>query len=49
MARAHAGVPLPLAITIFLAPDCAAADDAEDKAAALNIQSLLVICPFSLQ
>jgi len=44
MARAHARSPLPLAITMFLGPGCAPADDAEDKAAALNIQSLLVMC-----
>src|SRR5690349_18458106 len=44
MARVHARAPLPLAITMFLGPGCAPAEDAEDKAAALNIQSLLVMC-----
>src|SRR5579872_5528075 len=44
IARAQARSPLPLAITMFLGPGCAPADAADDKAAALNIQSLLVMC-----
>src|SRR5579872_7015856 len=44
IARAQARAPLPLAITMFLGPGCAPAGAAEDKAAALNIQSLLVMC-----
>jgi hypothetical protein len=42
IAFAHAGPPFPLEMTMFFGPACAPAGTAEDKAAALNIQSLLV-------
>jgi hypothetical protein len=43
MARAQAGPPLALEITMFFGLDCAAAEAAEDNAAVVNIQSLRVI------
>jgi hypothetical protein len=44
IAFAQARAPFELEMTMFFAPDCAfEASPAEDKAAVLNIQSLLVM------
>jgi len=45
MALAQARAPFELEMTMFFAADCALdASPAEDNAAVLNIQSLLVMC-----